>query len=164
MTEEVLSDSEITELMEEVKLLPINWHASPVDRAGNLQAQADVHGVDGTLFLFVIRQNIEYRNNFSVILAIRLAQGRQINLLRYDGGSHPHRNRIEGDRIMFKPHIHKATERYQRLRGADAEGYAEETDRFQDIKGAWDCFRADIHLQSSESSEDTNLPYPFVEG
>ncbi len=65
---------------------------------------------------------------------------------------------------MFKPHIHKATERYQRLRRADAEGYAEETDRYQDIKGAWDCFRADIHLQSSENYEDTNLPSPFVEG
>ncbi len=164
MAEEALSDSEIAELIEEVKLLPINWQASPVVRAGSLQAQADVHGVNGTLFLFVIRQNTEYRNNFSVIPAIDLARRGRINLLRYDGGSHPHRNRIEGSRIMFKPHIHKATERYQRLRRADAEGYAEETDRYQDIKGAWDCFRADIHLQSSENYEDTNLPSPFVEG
>ena len=164
MAEEVLSDSEIAELIEEVKLLPVNWQASPVVRAGNLQAQADVHGSNGTLFILVIRQSIDYRNNFSVILAIKLPQGRQINLLRYDGSSHPHSNRIEGNRIEYKPHIHIATERYQRLRRADAEGYAEETDRYQDIKGAWDCFRADIHLQSSEISEDTNLPSPFVEG
>ena len=164
MTEEVLSDSEIAELIEEVKLLPINWQASPVVRDGNLQAQADVHGASGTPFLLVIRQNIEHRNNFSVILAIKRPRGREINLLRYDGGNHPHRNRIEGNRIEYEPHIHIATERYQRLRRAAAEGYAEETDRFQDIKGAWDCFRADIHLQSSENSEDTNLPSPFVEG
>ena len=164
MAEEALSDSEIAELIEEVKLLPINWQASPVVRAGSLQAQADVQGVNGTLFLFVIRQNIEYRNNFSVILAIDFARGGRINLLRYDGGSHPHRNRIEGNRIEYKPHIHIATERYQKLRGADAEGYAEETDRYRDIKDAWDCFRSDINLRSSENSEDTNLPSPFVEG
>ena len=164
MAEEILSDSEITELIGEVKLLPINWQASPVVMSGNLQAQADVHGANGTLFLLVIRQSTEYRNNFSVILAIKLPQGREINLLRYDGGNHPHLNRIEGNRIEYEPHIHIATERYQRLRRAYAEGYAEETDRYQDIKGAWDCFRADIHLQSSENSEDTNLPSPFVEG
>ena len=164
MAKEILSDSEIAELIEEGKLIPINWEASPVDRNGNLQAQANVYGVNGTRFLIIVRQSIEHRNNFSVILAIRSAQERQINLLRYDGGSHPHRNRIEGNRIEYKPHIHIATERYQRLRRADPEGYAEETDRYRDIKDAWDCFRSDIYLQSSENSEDTNLPSPFVEG
>ena len=164
MAEEPLSDYEIAEFIEEAKLLPINWQASPVGKAGNLQAQADVHGANGTRFLLVVRQSIGYRNNFSIVLAIKPSRGRQINLLRYDGDSHPHRNRIEGNRIEYKPHIHLATERYQRLRRADAEGYAEETDRFQDIKGAWDCFRSDIYLQSSENSEDTNLPSPFVEG
>ena len=87
MTEEVLSDSEIAELIDEVKLLPINWQASPVDRNGNLQAQADVHGANGTHFSVIVRQSIKHRNDFSVILAIEFTGMRQINLLRYDGAA-----------------------------------------------------------------------------
>ena len=163
MADGVLSDPEIAELISVAKRLPNNWQSNTISRDGQIQVQFDIYGVDGTLFRIIIRQSIRNLNDFSVILAISPTGMRQINLLRYDGSSHPHRNKIEGNRIDLMPHIHIATERYQRLRRADAEEYAEETDRYNDINRAWECFRADTNLQPLKGGAEMNLPKPFTE-
>lgn len=63
--------------------------------------------------------------------------GGEVNLLRCNGPSHPHRNRIEGERFGMAPHIHRATERYQQLPHGSAEGFAQPTDAFYDLHGAF---------------------------
>ena len=163
MAEEIFSDSEIGNLISIEKRLSSDWQSGQVGNIGHLQSQVDLYGTDGTPLRIIARQSVQNRNNFSIILAVETTHGRYINLLRYDGGNHPHRNKIEGTRIMYKPHIHRATERYQRLRRADPEGYAEETDRYHDINGAWECFRADTNLQPLEGGTEMNLPEPFME-
>lgn len=61
--------------------------------------------------------------DFSVILSVEAPDGKLFNLIRCNGNSHTHRNRIERTRIRGM-HKHIATERYMAQR-TDAEGYAE---------------------------------------
>jgi hypothetical protein len=62
-------------------------------------------------------------------------------LRRYNGKSHEHTNKIEGN-TFYEFHIHTATERYQD-RGMDEDAFAEPTTRFSDLNGAIDCMVAD---------------------
>ena len=91
---------------------------------------------------------------FSIILMATLPGKGDFRLLRYDGGNHSHRNRIEGNRIKNKPRIHKATERCQSdPRGLQHDGYAEETRRYRDLLGAWDCFFNDLGPQCPDGHQ-----------
>lgn len=134
----VLSDAQIEALIREPKPLPADWAAKlrpRVGRIGNLIRDFDVEGGHGTDFRLIIRQSAINVLDFSVILGYRPGSGpRLFRLRRYNGRSHEHRNRIEGDRF-YDFHIHQATERYQAL-GGDEDAYAMPTDRFADLAGA----------------------------
>jgi hypothetical protein len=56
-------------------------------------------------------------------------------LARYNGGSHSHPNRLEGNTLQFVPHIHRTTEKYLRA-NLKPEGFAEEATRYKTIEGA----------------------------
>jgi len=58
--------------------------------------------------------------------------------------SHAHTNRIETDQFRGF-HIHMATERYQEI-GAREDAYAEPTDRYSDMWGAFKCLLLDMNL------------------
>ena len=143
-------------MIAEGKELPRNWQSATMTlrvRGGSAENFADFIGADGTAFRILVRQNRQRPDDFSVILMAILTQPvapdkPEFRLLRYDGGGHPHRNKIEGNRIPYRPHIHRATERYQALAGQSRpDGYAEETQRYRDLAGAWACFCADVNLQ-----------------
>jgi hypothetical protein len=57
-----------------------------------------------------------------------------------------HTNTIER-RTFYSCHIHRATERYQLL-GMDEDSFAEPTDRFDDIRSAYDCLLRDCAFES----------------
>lgn len=63
---------------------------------------------------------------------------------RYNGKSHEHTNRIEGN-SFYDYHIHIATERYQQL-GFDEDGYAEISKAYTDIHSAMECFKNDCNI------------------
>ena len=123
----------------------------------------DLAGERGTPFRVIVRQSRYKANDFSIVLIAILPEIGDFHLLRYDGGSHSHRNRIEGTRIRRKPHIHMATERYQTdPRGLPSDGYAEETDRYIDLRGAWRCFFEDIAPQRPDEYQTAMLPELFT--
>ncbi len=106
----------------------------------------------------ILRQNLINPLDFSVILAVRLPNSnRFFRLRRYNGKSHNHRNRIEGD-AFYDFHMHTATERYQEL-GTREDFYAEPTDRYGDYSGALKCAVADCRLAVSlpPNTLQTNL-------
>lgn len=164
---EIVPDSEIAQLITERKALPGNWQdelENPKSKGSHVERQVDLVGASGTQFRVIVRQSLQASDDFSVILMANRVGKPEVRLLRYDGGSHPHRNKIEGNWIVRRPHIHRATERYQELKWEVHDGYAEETSRYHDLSGAWENFVADANLQSPDGSRILALPKPFAEG
>lgn len=132
-----LSDAQIADLLAEPKPfvdeLALLRSMKPGD---NQQRRCSIRfrGDHGSEFALHIRQNALDPYDFSVILS--LERGPQpLNLRRHNGSNHPHRNKIEGTRVDFVPHVHIATHRYQEG-GHDAEGYAVQAEDFSDLAGA----------------------------
>lgn len=118
--------------------MPPDWLARlrpRVGRIGHHVRDYDVEGEHGSDFRVIVRQSAINPLDFSVILGYRPTSGpRLFRLRRYNGLSHEHRNRIEGDRF-YAFHIHTATERYQLL-GMEEDSFAVPTTQYADLSEA----------------------------
>ncbi len=111
------SDAEIAELLRERKPLPVDWRSRTRLRPKRSHSERDIKvaGDGANEFRLILRQNTINRLDFSIILAIAVPRSNQLfRLRRYNGKSHEHTNRIEGDEF-YDFHIHEATERYQEI-------------------------------------------------
>lgn len=86
-------------------------------------------------FTLYYRQNTLDEEDYSVGLLVCFPDGTELTLIRFNGSSHIHPNRLDNTAIEWKPHIHIATERHIALQ-CKAEGYAEETDAYQTVDEA----------------------------
>ena len=77
------------------------------------------------------------------------------NMRRYNGRSHQHTNRIEGN-TFYDFHIHIATERYQAA-GYEEDHYAETTNRFADLGGAIRCMIQDCAFELPPGTQESLL-------
>jgi hypothetical protein len=136
-----LTDIEIYNLIQEEKHLPLNYYhklASFKLRQQHKEAELTVNGGNGSRFKIVLRQNTINRLDFSVILAyVKPNSNKLFRIRRYNGRSHHHTNKIEGNRF-FDFHIHKATERYQEI-GLKEDAYADPCDRYNNLEEALIC-------------------------
>jgi len=113
-------------------------------------------GRAGSEFRLIFRMAHLNQLDFSAILAVRLPKVNTVfRLRRYNGRSHEHTNRIEGNRF-YGFHVHYATERYQAL-GLDEETYAEETDRYSDFESAVQCLVEDCGCEFEDSDTTGRL-------
>lgn len=154
------SDQEIEELVAEPKVLPPDWDSRVQLRPkrGHKERELDVQGTSGTLFRLILRHSDYNVLDFSVILAVQPEDTNQLfRLRRYNGKSHEHTNKIEGE-TFYGFHIHKATERYQELGGRE-DAYAERTEDYQDFHMALRCLLRDCGFQPP----DEDQPYLFEE-
>lgn len=100
-------------------------------------------------FHVILRKSKFNSLDFSAILGVRAPHSNRVfRLRRYNGKSHEHTNKIEGE-TFYDFHIHMATERYQRLgdREPREDAYAEITGRYGDLTGALDCLLADASFE-----------------
>lgn len=149
-----LSNSEIQELLDQPKRLGTGLMASMNLRPkrGHREWDLDVPGSGGSDFRVIVRQSAHNPLDFSVVLTFRPPESNQVfRLRRYNGRSHEHTNRIEGDRF-YDFHIHMATERYQDL-GLREDAYAEPTHRFSDLAGAIACLERDCVFEITGPSQ-----------
>lgn len=149
-----LTDEVIGSLLRESKILPEDFISRIKLRTkrGHKEFEQEVIGADGNQFLLKFRQNEKNALDFSVIL-LYLPKGsnQHFRLRRYNGKSHQHTNKIEGD-TFYRFHIHMATERYQQM-GLDEDAYAEVTDRYADFHGATDCMLKDCGFNLSTKNK-----------
>lgn len=143
------SDREIEALIGESKVLPTGWRATPRWKAkrGHRERDFDLSGSEGSEYRVILRQNRINPQDFSVILGVRVPESNVLfRLLRYNGRSHEHTNQLEGE-TFYDFHIHRATERYQEL-GPREDAYAEPTDRYEDLDGAFGCLMEDANVEA----------------
>ncbi len=142
----LLDDGTIERLVDEPKPLPQEYQKRITlkPKSGHKEAELEVAGVNGSDFSLILRQSISNPLDFSVILAYRVPKTNvSLRLRRYNGKSHEHRNKLEGDRF-YGFHIHTATERYQDEPGLDEDAFAELTNRYVDLHGAVQCMISDL--------------------
>jgi len=99
----------------------------------------------------VIRQNIDRPENFSIILVYKNASKVEIPIIRFNGNHGSHRNRLENETING-PHIHIMTERYQ-LHSTHPDGFAEPTNSYKDLKGAFKLFLERVNITDFRSKD-----------
>ncbi len=120
-----------------------------IERNKMLLADYKLTSDDGTEFRIYARQNLRMINDFSCGLSVKLADGSSVTLCRYNGSSHPHTNSIEGDKVDFVCHIHRATERYIAV-GRKPEHFAEASDSYNTLVDAVKCLATDCNISGLE--------------
>lgn len=153
-----LSDSDITALLAETKSLPEDYQSRLQLRpkSGHKERELDVTGAAGSDLQLIVRQSLINPLDFSVILGYLMPGSNVLfRLRRYNGRSHQHTNRIEGN-SFYDFHIHTATERYQ-AGGYEEDHYAEPTDRFADLSGAIQCMLQECAFEVPPVTEPTFL-------
>lgn len=114
-------------------------------KSGHKERELDITGAQGSEFRLILRQSLFNALDFSVILAYRPPGTNQLfRLRRYNGKSHEHTNRLEGE-TFYDFHVHMATERYQES-GLREDTFAEPTDRFADFQGAIRCLLTECNF------------------
>lgn len=149
---ESVGDTKISDLLEIPKRVT-NPNARETDKGSHLQKNFRVASRDGQEFTLYVRQNKRVNDDFSCGLAWHTPSGETLTLVRYNGSSHPHPNRLEGNAVGFCCHIHKATERYIQA-NLKPEGFAEETDRYKSVSGALHELVTDCNISGISTDPD----------
>lgn len=139
-----LSDQDIASLLAERKPLERDLRACAQVRPkrGHKECELSLTGDAGSDFQVVFRQSEFNPLDFSVILCYCVpGSSLVVRLRRYNGKSHEHTNKIEGD-TFYDFHVHTATERYQQT-GLREDSFAQPTDRYCDFNGAVQCMMND---------------------
>ena len=133
----IFTDQEVSQLLNERKVLPDNWPTQVRfrNKRGHKEFDLDIIGDLGNAFRVILRRNSRNQFNFSVILAVHIPLSNQLfRLRRCNGKSHKHTNPLEG-MTFYDYHIHRATERYQAI-GSNEDTYAEVTTKYSNYSEA----------------------------
>lgn len=156
MAFESITNEKIKELLECPKRLT-NPQARIKNNEGREQVNYTVVSLDDSGHKFEIyrRQNLRpgMEDDFSCGISWVASNGETLTLKRYNGSSHAHPNHLEKTRLGFNCHIHIATEKYIQA-NRKAEGYAEETDRYNTLEGALDCLMKDCNIKGLNTTPD----------
>ncbi len=150
----ILDDQQISTLIQEEKILQsknLKIMSQLKDKKGHREKEIILPRKDGSFFKIILRMNNFNVLDFSIILGY-IPKGKTLfRLKRFNGKSHEHTNKIEGN-SFYNFHIHFATERYQ-INGFDEDAYAEETNLYSDVHSALGCFTIDCNIISSDNDQ-----------
>jgi hypothetical protein len=149
---EAITDAKIDRLLTTDKRVA-NPQARETDKGSHLQTNYRVVSPDGYEFNLYVRQNKRIPEDFSCGLLWNMPSGESLTLIRYNGSSHFHLNRIEGNEVDYKCHVHEATERYISA-GLKPEGFARECNRYQSLGGALHCLVGDCNISGLSTKPD----------
>lgn len=142
------TDEDIERLLREPKPLAPDFdrRLKMKPKRGHKGAEMTVSGAAGSEFRVILRQADRNPLDFSVILGVVVPGTYEVfRLRRYNGKSHEHTNRMEGN-SFYDFHMHCATERYQAA-GPREDAYAQPTDRYSNLDGAVECLLADCGFE-----------------
>lgn len=151
---EVITDEVIARLLQSKKVVE-NPRARKKRDSGNERVTYILSDDEENRFNLYLRQNYKpgMADAFSCGLSWILPSGETFTLVRYNGPSHTHPNKLENSRLKFVCHIHKSSKRYLDETGK-ADGYAEETKRYKTLEGALHCMIYDNNIEGLTAQPD----------
>lgn len=105
---DIISD----ELLDQLKARPksvSNWICRDREKPSHIESTCEVLSDTGEDFLIYIRQNKSLRDDFSCGIKWKTPDGEWVVLARYNGSSHIHTNRLDGEVFIQRCHIHQIT-------------------------------------------------------
>jgi Family of unknown function (DUF6978) len=148
-----LTDDKIDQILKMPKRIT-NPKAREVMDANHLKRDYIVESLDGDeTFVLFTRQNRTVQEDFSCGFRWLTPGSEGLTLVRYNGPSHLHVNRREGNRLEFVPHIHRVTERYIQ-NNLKPEGFAEATTKYRTLSGALHELVTDLRITGIETTAD----------
>ena len=155
MAFESITEEFIEELISCRKMVT-NPKTREVSKFGHKQVNYMVKALDdsGHKFELFTRQNLVegMDDDFSCGLRWLAPNGESLMLCRFNGSSHPHRNKVEHRDLGLVFHIHRATERYIAA-NQKPDGFASETDRYFTQQEALHCLLKDCRIEGLTSGE-----------
>lgn len=147
MSFESMTDEKIREMIEMPKIAE-KGEAKAKNKEKHIETNWFVVAKEDSNIRFSIykRQNAANENDYSCGLAWIAPNGEPLTLTRYNGSNHPHTNHLENEKFEDVEHIHIATERYI-AKGKKAEGYAQQTDRYEGLDVAFECLLEDCRVE-----------------
>ena len=147
MTDLLLSNDALKDLRSTSKRVRnpgARWREKP---GRHLQRNFTVDAEGGEVYRIYQRQNLDDERDFSCGLALVQPGGRPLTLIRYNGSSHVH------GKLRYCCHIHRATAEAL-VAGQRIDSYAEETDRYRTLEGAFACLISDCAVQGVSADRD----------
>jgi hypothetical protein len=153
MAFESLTDERIETLLRMPKRVT-NPTARNVADANHDKRDYVVESTDGAeRFKLFVRQNKTISDDFSCGLQWLPAGGESLTLIRYNGSSHEHPNKLEETKLNFVCHVHRATKRYLQA-NLKPEGFAAESTAYQTCNGALHALVVDCNIAGLETVSD----------
>jgi len=145
---ENLSDELIEELLSSSKTI-INEEKTKTEYKYK-RKNIHIKDTNDRSYQLYLRLNIKNANDFSCGIALILPDNKLLTLMRCNGNSHKHCNKLEKQTLEQDFHIHKATERYYKA-GLKIDGFAYITKDYRDIEGAYTLLINQCNVQQPES-------------
>ena len=153
MAFESLTDEKIQQLALMPKRVK-NANARMIPDANHDKKEFLLESEDGTeQFRVFVRQNKTLNDDFSCGIQWIPAAVEPLILARFNGSSHEHPNRLDGEKLSLICHIHRTAERYIRANLAP-EGYAEATPAYTTCNGALHALTVEFHISGIETIPD----------
>lgn len=153
MAFESLTDAKIQELTRMPKRVK-NPTARFIADANHDKKEFLVESDDGAeQFRVFVRQNKTVIDDFSCGVQWLPVGAEPLILARFNGASHTHPNRLEGNILNYVFHIHRTTERYLR-NNFTPEGFAEETTHYTSCNGALHALSVEFNITGIETIPD----------
>ncbi|HDL01622.1 MAG TPA: hypothetical protein ENH23_05250 [candidate division Zixibacteria bacterium] len=151
---EIITDELINHLLETAKTVE-NPRARKKRDSGNERVTYILSDIEGNRFNLYLRQNYKpgMEDAFSCGLSFLLPSGETFTLIRYNGPSHNHPNRLEREKLGYVCHIHRSNKRYLDETGK-ADGFAEATKRYSTLEGALYCLMEDCNISGLTANPD----------
>ena len=150
----IVPDQDIAQYLDEPKVLPQDYLkvVQTKPKRGHREQEICFDGQKGNRFKVVVRLSDSNHLDFSVILGVIIPNtSRFFRLCRYNGKSHEHTNKIEGE-TFYDFHVHKATERYQR-EGFEEDAYTTPSNQYSSFGQALDRMIIDVGLILPEGDQ-----------
>jgi len=151
---EIITDELIEHLLKTSKTVE-NPKARKKKDSGHERVTYILSDTEGNRFNLYLRQNYKtgMEDAFSCGLSYILPSGEAFTLIRYNGPSHNHPNKLENEKLGYVCHIHKSGKRYLEETGR-ADGYAEATTRYSTLQGALSCLLEDCNISGLTANSD----------
>lgn len=131
-----------------------NWICQDRDKPSHIESTCEVISDAGDDFLIYVRQNKCLVDDFSCGIKWKTPDGEWVVLARFNGSSHVHMNKLDGEIFIQQCHIHQITvEAVQR--GWSHENHAVASDAYATLDEAKFLLASEFNVQNfvPESSQ-----------